>query len=227
MNTAQRMVLVSEPYLNRLRRSKTMLPTAGGANASAAAVESGAVGGSINPAPNDNNDIDDDDDDDDDQQQDAQTNVVISTLPKTLRSKGASLIGFLRTNGIRHDEKHQLLIGGKPVLGSNFTDVIHDLVRMRGSVTAPVGFPELAVALRDANISRELIGNHQRYDSIKRGTFTNNDNEGDNAGKKRTPEVSPSKKKPQKTHQYRFSPYQVPDKLSSKPRRFKGQWIKW
>ena len=94
---------------------------------------------------------------------------VIATLPKTFRSKGSALIDFLKLHGIRWDRDHRLVIEDSVVPNSNFTDLIHDMLRYRESIAPPPGFQQLCNALRRVNISRELIGNSQRYEAIKNG----------------------------------------------------------
>ena len=91
--------------------------------------------------------------------------TIVATLAKTFRAKGEALITLMKDNGITTDEKHQLIIDGEPVPGTNFTDLVHDLLRYR-AVEPPQGFETLARALKHINVSRELITNLDRYKYI-------------------------------------------------------------
>ena len=91
--------------------------------------------------------------------------TILATLPKTFRSKGEALISLMKDNGITMDEKQQLVINEKPVSETNFTDLVHDLLRYR-AIDPPHGFETLARALKSINVSRELITNLDRYKYI-------------------------------------------------------------
>lgn len=91
---------------------------------------------------------------------------VVLTLPKTLRGKAEALIKFMRTNGVDYDEKHQLIVNNEPVDGTNYTDLLNDLIRYRESLPPPYGFHTLATVLRRLNVSRELVTNIKRYNAI-------------------------------------------------------------
>lgn len=90
---------------------------------------------------------------------------IILTLPKTYRAKGEALLAFLKQNGISRDTGQQLLINGKAVPGTNFLDIMHDLLRYR-DLPPPKGFSVLSPVLKSLNISREMVTNLQRYKDI-------------------------------------------------------------
>ena len=90
---------------------------------------------------------------------------IIKNLPKTYALKGAALIDFLLSKGIGFNEENSLVIKGEKVMGTNFEDLVHDLLRPRDRPPPP-GFDQLAMALSTANVSRELITNLERYQAI-------------------------------------------------------------
>lgn len=87
---------------------------------------------------------------------------VISDLPKTLQSKGTALVRFFQRNNIGYDSTNRLTYNGKAVPGSNYRDLLSDLVRYRDR-PPPTGFESLARILKDVNVGRELITNLERY----------------------------------------------------------------
>lgn len=91
--------------------------------------------------------------------------VVVADLPKTLRSKGAALVGFFKRNGIGHDSKGRLTYKNQSIPESNYRDLLSDLVRYR-DVSPPYGFQSLARILKNLNVGRELITNLARYKYI-------------------------------------------------------------
>ena len=88
--------------------------------------------------------------------------TIIASLPKTFQPKGQALLSFLRANEIGYDESQRVTVKGDPIEGSNFLDVLHDLLRYR-DVPPPKGFTELAPVLKKLNISREFVPNLERY----------------------------------------------------------------
>ena len=96
---------------------------------------------------------------------DATKERIIKNLPKTYALKGAALIDFLLSKGISFDDENSLVIKGRKVKGTNFEDLVHDLLRPRDRPPPP-GFDRLAAALSTANVSRELITNLERYQAI-------------------------------------------------------------
>ena len=91
--------------------------------------------------------------------------ALIASLPKTFQPKGEALLSFLKANGILYDTSQRVTVNGNPIEGSNYMDVLHDLLRYR-DVPAPRGFSELAPVLKKVNISREFVPNLERYQYI-------------------------------------------------------------
>ena len=91
--------------------------------------------------------------------------ALITSLPKTFQPKGEALLSFLKTNGILYDDSQRVTVNGNPIEGSNYMDILHDLLRYR-DVPAPRGFSELAPVLKKINISREFVPNLERYQYI-------------------------------------------------------------
>ena len=92
--------------------------------------------------------------------------TIVLTLPKTLRAKAEALIKYLRNNGVDYDDKHILTIDKVSIPGTNYADLIHDMVRFRETLPEPPGFDALAPVLKRLNVSRELITNMKRYNTI-------------------------------------------------------------
>lgn len=97
--------------------------------------------------------------------------VSVETFPKTLKQKAANLINFIDTlPDIKIGEKGELNYKDHPIRGSNYIDLVHDFVRDRRKRTRPpIGARELALALREANVPHEFIGNQQRWQLIEGG----------------------------------------------------------
>ena len=91
--------------------------------------------------------------------------TVIADLPKTLKSKGSALVGFFQRNSIGHDSSNRMTYKGNAIPGSNYRDLLSDLVRYR-DVPPPQGFEALARILKNVNVGRELITNLERYSYI-------------------------------------------------------------
>lgn len=89
---------------------------------------------------------------------------LISSIPPKHRDKAKLLISHIQKSPeISWDNKNQLKIGEKTVEGSNKIDLIHDLTRDRKVINPPKGWLELTDALKNTNVSREIIGNRNRW----------------------------------------------------------------
>ena len=98
------------------------------------------------------------------EQQNTDENMV-SSLPKTFQPKGKALLEFLKANGITYDKTYRVIVNETPIEGSNYFDILSDLLRFR-DIPAPVGFTELAPVLKRINVSRESVPNLERYNYI-------------------------------------------------------------
>ena len=92
--------------------------------------------------------------------------TIIADLPKTLRNKGAALVAFFKRHNIGYDEGNRMTYKGTAIPGSNYRDLLSDLVRWR-EIPSPVGFENLARILKGINVGRELITNLARYKFIE------------------------------------------------------------
>ena len=75
------------------------------------------------------------------------------------------MVGFFQRNNIGHDSSNRMTYKGRTIPGSNYRDLLSDLVRYR-DVPPPQGFEALAIILKNVNVGRELITNLERYDYI-------------------------------------------------------------
>jgi len=91
---------------------------------------------------------------------------IIARVPKNRRMQGKLLLRYLQDNAI-WDDKQQLIHEGQPVLGSNFYDLFNDLVRdYKTEKRHPVGFDQLSMVLRNANVPEQAIGHKRRWQQI-------------------------------------------------------------
>ena len=87
---------------------------------------------------------------------------LMSSIPKTYKSKATGLMHFLRSDpNISWDEQGQLSIGDTKYEGSHIVDLINDAVRMRKKVSRPSAWRELSEHLAQRNVPRELVGNQE------------------------------------------------------------------
>ncbi len=93
--------------------------------------------------------------------------AVLNSVPKTLKRKTRLLLDHIKDiPSVAWSERGELVVDGQPVVGSNVTDLINDVVRKRKTVGAPHGWQAFAEVLKDANTSRELIANPDRWNVI-------------------------------------------------------------
>ncbi len=109
---------------------------------------------------------------------------VLQSVPKTRQATASRLMNHIKGNpNVKFNEKGELVVRGKVVPNTHAVDLVNDLLRKRVNVDSPKGWKDLASALKEGNIPRELIGNKDRLEFI---------NEEDVI----TPESTPRKKNP-------------------------------
>jgi hypothetical protein len=84
---------------------------------------------------------------------------VLTSVPKMLKNKTRILLDHIKRHPekFKWNEKGELVIGGEPVHGSHFTDLVHDTVRSRTKHHA-MGRPEFGKLLSETNVPREGLG---------------------------------------------------------------------
>ena len=96
---------------------------------------------------------------------------AVDSLPKTLRDKGRLIMNHIKkASGIKWNERGELLHAGKPIAGSNLTDLVNEIVRARKLTGEPIGWNWFAQALKESNIPQNLIGNKTRWDHFNKST---------------------------------------------------------
>ena len=101
------------------------------------------------------------------QQQQPQNNLnhILELVPKNYRQKAATLLGLIENNpNINFNDKSELVIGDRTIVGSHSVDLVNDLVRPKNkSNPPPTGWSDFAVALKEINIPRIIVGNQDRW----------------------------------------------------------------
>lgn len=92
------------------------------------------------------------------------TEYILSSIPKTFRTKAQLLIDSIKHN-VTWDDKGVVYIDGHAIRGSNVIDLISDVIRPRKH-SNPTGWEEFAKYLKGLNIPREYIGNDRRWTFI-------------------------------------------------------------
>jgi len=84
---------------------------------------------------------------------------VIDGLPKTVRMKGRLLLNHLKDHKRFFNwlNSGELVIDGKPIAGSNVTDLVHHATRNRTAVVPPAGYEEFEKLLQATNVPKEAM----------------------------------------------------------------------
>lgn len=94
---------------------------------------------------------------------------VLNSVPKSMRNKAERLLQRLKTNSaVKWNELGEIEYGGRVIKQSNLTDLVNDVLRKRKQATDPLGWEDFADALRQVNVSQDLIGNPTRWDYIRK-----------------------------------------------------------
>ena len=114
------------------------------------------------------------------EQQDSQTVALVaedisSSLPPTLKTKGSALLRRLKTSLEWNDRGEILSAHGKPIPGTNITDLIHTAVRVhRKPKRWPKGWTYFLQRMEEANVPQILLASGPQF-KIEQDT----DEEGD------------------------------------------------
>ena len=105
---------------------------------------------------------------------------IVATMPKSLQLKARMLTARLKKM-VDWNDRGELLHEGVAIPGSNITDLVHDLVRIRKTFE-PVGWQQL----HGSNIPMELVGNVARRQHIQKGEITPREKQATTPRKKQT-----------------------------------------
>jgi hypothetical protein len=94
--------------------------------------------------------------------------VILSALPKPYRQRGRALLQHIQQDPEHHlswDEKGHLIYKGQTIQRSHVSDLLKDSQYLYKSLK-PIGKEAFYNALKEMNIPRGLIGNHQRLEDM-------------------------------------------------------------
>ena len=88
---------------------------------------------------------------------------MLEGVPKTMKAKVQLLLKKMKTSpDISWNEKEELKYKGGTVQGSNVVDLVNDVLSKRKYFN-PQGCETFGEALREANVSQDLIGHEDRW----------------------------------------------------------------
>ena len=98
--------------------------------------------------------------------------LVIDSVPSTMKRKAQLLVSLLKTNpNVSWEDDGTVKLYGKSIQGSNIIDLVNDVIRhLKGS--EPTGWQAFVQGLRDMNIPQDVIGNRERLDWMHRAPET-------------------------------------------------------
>ena len=121
--------------------------------------------------------------------------LVLETVPKKWKSHATRLLTHIKNNPeVSWSEKGELVLKTTTIPKTHVVDLINDLLRKRTSTPSPTGWMQLADALKDYNIPRELIGNEDRWKYI-------------NASHNGSSSVTPSRRRRRPRKHFDWEPY--------------------
>jgi len=84
---------------------------------------------------------------------------LIETLPKPVRRKGKLLLDHLKDHhkSFQWLQSGELVVDGKPIKGSNITDLVHHITRNRPTAAPPKGIEEFSEILENTNVPKEAL----------------------------------------------------------------------
>ena len=98
--------------------------------------------------------------------------LVIDSVPSTMKRKAQLLVSLLKTNqNVSWEDDGTVKLCGKSIPGSNIIDLVNDVIRHRKG-SEPTGWQAFAEGLRDMNIPQDVIGNRERWDWMHRAPET-------------------------------------------------------
>ena len=87
---------------------------------------------------------------------------ILDSVPQTIQRKAKLILSILRnhSNALSWDEDGTVNVYGKPIRGSNITDLVNDVLRHRKG-SEPTGWWFFAEALREINVPKYVVGNRE------------------------------------------------------------------
>src|SRR6218665_727693 len=93
--------------------------------------------------------------------------MLLDTVPKKWKSHASRLLTHIKSiPDIRWSDKGEMILKNSVIAKTHIVDLVNDLLRKRTSTSTPTGWKQLADALKEYNIPRELIGNVDRWNYI-------------------------------------------------------------
>ena len=92
---------------------------------------------------------------------------IMDSVPKTHRAKASLLLRKMKASpDITLNDRGELKYKGETVRGSNVVDLVNDVLRKRKHFN-PQGWETFGDALREVNVSQNLIGHEDRWKYIR------------------------------------------------------------
>src|SRR6218665_3905574 len=93
--------------------------------------------------------------------------MLLDTVRKKWKSHASRLLTHIKSiPGIRWSDKGEMVLKNSVISKPHIVDLVNDLLRKRTSTSTTTGWKQLADALEEYNIPRELIGNVDRWNYI-------------------------------------------------------------
>ena len=94
------------------------------------------------------------------------TDPITDYIPSQFRNRAKNLLSHLRDHSeASWNERNELVIDDKPVVGSNMVDLIDDVVRVKRG-HSPAGATAFRRVLLESNVPLSLIGNKTRWTEL-------------------------------------------------------------
>ena len=98
---------------------------------------------------------------------DNMTTKIIGSVPKSYNKRVVRLLEKLKKSNMKWNDQGELLIDNEAVPGTDIVDLVNDTVRKRKGFM-PHAWETFARGLARVNISREVVGNVDRWDYIQK-----------------------------------------------------------
>ena len=100
------------------------------------------------------------------QQQNEKQSIDLNLIPQQYRARAQNLLSHVeKQTDLDWNNKGELLVDGKAVVGSHIADLLDDTVRTkpRANTSEPIGSTMFLDGLRKSNVPQALIGNKNRF----------------------------------------------------------------
>src|SRR6218665_887010 len=90
--------------------------------------------------------------------------MLLDTVPKKWKSRASRFLTHIKSiPDIQWSDKGEMILKNSVIAKTHIVNLVNDLLRKRTSTSTPTGWKQLADALKEYNIPRELIGNEDRW----------------------------------------------------------------